>query len=87
MSSVPYDVMAFDLERGLSKALGVKVETFVVDIQADIFKFRIGQRWRLELDSDALSDLWDDTDSPSALKDKFNLYKAACLAFMSFERR
>lgn len=84
--AVPLDTMCFDVEIGLSKALGKKVETFMVDVKAGIFKFRIGQRWNLVLDAEQLEDMWDDAETASALRDKFNSYKADCLGFQSFQR-
>lgn len=84
---VPPDVMCFDLETGLAKALGKKVETFLVDIKSDTYKFRIGLRWRFEIGQDELEDLWQDVETPSALRDKFDSYKANHLAFMSYEKR
>jgi len=86
MSSVPHDVMCFDLETGLSKALGKKVETFLVDTKGQQFKFRIGQRWNLVLSVKQLEDLWDNAEAPSALRGKFDSYKADCLAFQSYQR-
>lgn len=84
--AVPFDVMCFDLETSLSKALGKRVETFLVDIKTGIFKFRIGSRWNLVLDTDQLEDLWHDTDTLSALKEKFDSYKADCLGFQDYKR-
>jgi len=86
MSSVPHDVMCFDIESGLSKALGKKVETFFVDVKAGRFKFRIGLRWNLVLDTEQLEDLWDDAEAPTALRDKFNGLKAECLGFQDYKR-
>lgn len=86
MSSVPADMMAFDVERGLAKALSIKVETFVVDLKADQFKFRIGQRWNLCVDREQLEALWDDCDQPSTMKAAFDSLKAECLAFQSYQR-
>lgn len=86
MSSVPYDVMCFDVETGLGKALGKKVETFLVDVKAGQFKFRIGLRWNLVLDAEQLEMLWDDAEAPTALRDKFNSLKADCLGFQDYKR-
>lgn len=82
--AVPLDMMAFDVERGLSKALSIRVETFACG--PDEFKFRIGQRWNLLLDRDQLEDLWHDVDCYTALKDKFDGMKADCLAFQSYRQ-
>ncbi len=84
MSSVPPDAQCFDVERGLSKALGVKVETFVCT--QDEYRLRIGLRWNLILTADQLSELWDDCDNPTALKDTFAELKAECLRFQEFKR-
>ena len=82
--AVPHDTMAFDVERGLAKALSIRVETFLCGPHE--FKFRIGSRWNLVIDAEQLEDLWDDAEIPSALRDKFNNYKADCLAFQSYQR-
>ena len=86
-NSVPLDVMCFDLEIALAKALGKKVETFMVDLSAQQFKFRIGLRWNLVLDADQLEGLWADTDNPSILREHFDKLKPTCLNFQSYERR
>lgn len=87
MSVTPHDVMCFDVERSLAKALGMKCETFLVDPAAGQFKFRIGQRWNLVLDADQLEGLWADTDNPSILREHFDKLKPTCLNFQSYERR
>ena len=84
MSSVPLDVQCFDVERGLAKALGVKVETFLCS--RDEYRLRIGLRWNLILTADQLSELWDDCDNPTALKDTFAELKGECLVFQEFKR-
>ena len=83
--SVPLDVQCFDVETGLSKALGKKVETFLVDVKSGIFKFRIGYRWNLCVDEYQLGTLWDAWENISILKDKFNALKGECLAFQSYK--
>lgn len=84
MTAITKDVMCFDVERGLSKALGIKVETFLCGPVE--YRFRIGQRWNLAVDEVQLGDLWNDSDNPSVLRDTFNELKASCLAFMTFQR-
>lgn len=81
---VPHDVMAFDVERALARALSIKVETFVC-IPGE-YKFRIGQRWNLILDQDQLEALWHDCDQPSTMKAAFDNLKAECLVFQSYQR-
>lgn len=84
MTTVPTDMMAFDVERGLAKALSIKVETFLCGPAE--FKFRIGQRWNLCVDREQLESLWDDCDQPSTMKAAFDALKAECLGFQSFQR-
>lgn len=84
MSALPADMMAFDVERGLAKALSIKVETFLCGPTE--FKFRIGQRWNLCVDREQLESLWDDCDQPSTMKGAFDSLKAECLGFQSFQR-
>tara|TARA_A100001391_G_scaffold96706_1_gene64102 strand:+ start:9507 stop:9761 length:255 start_codon:yes stop_codon:yes gene_type:complete len=84
MSRVPADMMAFDVERGLAKALGIRVETLLCGPKE--FKFRIGQRWQLVVDHEQIESLWDDCDQPSTMKSAFDNLKADCLGFMSFQR-
>lgn len=84
MSAVTPDVMCFDVERGLAKALSIKTETFVCGPQD--YKIRIGQRWNLVIDLEQLEALWDDCDQPSTLKAKFDELKTECLVFQSFKR-
>ncbi len=84
MSAVPPDVQAFDIERALSKALGIRVETFLCGPTE--FKFRIGQRWQLVIDEEQLGDLWSDVDNHSILRESFDALKAECLAFISYKR-
>lgn len=81
---VPPDVMCFDVERGLAKALGIKCETFLCG--ATEFKIRIGQRWNLVLDRAQLETLWDNADNASALRETFDELKPSCLAFQSYSR-
>lgn len=87
MSAFGPDVMAFDVERALAKALGYRCETFLVDQKADENRFRIGQRWNLRVTGEQLEQLWQDTDSHAALRDTFDSIKADCLAFQSFSRQ
>ena len=77
------DVQAFDVERGLAKALAIKVETF--QCGPTEFKFRIGQRWNLIVDAEQLGTLWDDAEQPHVLRDIFNNLKAECLVFQSYK--
>lgn len=84
MSRVSHDVMAFDVERALSRSLSIKCETFVC--RPDEFRIRIGQRWNLVLTPEQLEELWNDIESPSALRDKFDSLKAECLVFQSLQR-
>jgi hypothetical protein len=86
MSSIGPDVMAFDVERALAKALGIRVETYLVDQKSDEYRFRIGQRWNFRVDREQLEQLWSDTDSPSAMRDTFDALKADCLAFQDVKR-
>lgn len=84
MTIVPHDVMAFDVERGLARALSIKCETFLCGPEE--FKIRIGQRWNLVLDREQLEGLWDDCDQPSVLRSAFDAIKAGCLVFQSYNR-
>ena len=84
MSRVSHDVMAFDVERALSRSLSIKCETFVC--RPDEFKIRIGGRWNLVLTPSQLEMLWDDVDNLSALRDRFDSMKAECLVFQSLQR-
>ncbi len=84
MSKVQPDVMCFDVERGLAKALSIKCETFVCG--PTDFKIRIGQRWNLMLNRDQLEELWDNADNHSALRDSFASLKAECLVFQSYSK-
>ncbi len=84
MSKVPADVMTFDVERALAKALSIRCETF--QCGPDDFKIRIGGRWNLVLDKDQLETLWDDCDQPSTIKTAFDGLKAQCLVFQSYQR-
>ncbi|MBD8619734.1 hypothetical protein IFT67_12460 [Sphingomonas sp. CFBP 13728] len=77
-------MQAFDVERALSKALGIRVETFLCGPSE--YKFRVGQRWQLCVDEDQLGQLWSDVDNPSVLRDSFDALKAECLAFISYKR-
>ena len=77
------DVQCFDVERGLAKALGIRVETFQAG--PGEFKFRIGQRWNLVVDADQLGMLWDAVDSQEVLRDTFNNLKADCLGFQAYK--
>lgn len=81
---VPPDVMCFDVERGLAKALSIKCETFLCG-PAD-YKIRIGQRWNLVLSRDQLEGLWDNADNASALRETFDELKPSCLVFQSYSR-
>lgn len=81
MSRIGPDVMAFDVERALAKALSIRVETYLVDQKADEYRFRIGQRWNLRVDREQLEQLWQDTESSAALRDTFDALKGECLAF------
>ena len=82
--TVPADMMCFDVERGLAKALSIRCETFLCGPTE--FKIRIGQRWNLCLDREQLEALWDDCDQPSTLKSAFDNLKAECLVFQSYTR-
>jgi len=84
MSRVPPDVMCFDVERALAKALSIKCETFVCGPEQ--FKIRIGLRWNLVLDRDQLEALWSDCDQSSTIKAAFDNLKAECLGFQSVQR-
>lgn len=86
MSSIGPDVMCFDVERALAKALSIRVETYLVDTKADEYRLRLGSRWNLRVDGDQLEQLWLDTDSPSAMRDTFDALKADCLAFQDVKR-
>lgn len=84
MSQVPLDCMAFDVERGLARALSIKCETFVC--KPEEVKIRIGLRWNLILNQDQLETLWQDCDLPSTLKTAFDKIKSECLVFQSYQR-
>lgn len=84
MSDIGPDVMCFDVERGLAKALGCKVETFACGPTE--YRFRIGLRWNLIVDADQLGDLWNDADNPSVMRDTFNALKPKCLVFQTYQR-
>lgn len=84
MSHVPPDMMCFDVERALHKALQIKCETF--QCGPDVYKIRIGQHWNLQLDQDQLEALWNDCDQSSTIKSAFDNLKAECLAFQSYSR-
>lgn len=84
MAKMDHQVMCFDVERSLAKALSIKCETFVC--RPDEFRIRIGQRWNLILSPEQLEELWNDIESPSALRDKFDSLKAECLVFQSIQR-
>lgn len=86
MRKVSHDVMCFDVERGLAKALAIRCETYFVDQKANEYKFRIGARWNLRVDAEQLEQLWQDTDSPAAMRDTFDGFKGECLAFQDFAR-
>lgn len=86
MSQVDVEVMCYDVESGLSKALGKKVETFLIDKARDQFRFRIGLRWNLQVDRDQLETLWDCWEVPSALKEVFDQLKSECLGFQDYKR-
>lgn len=86
MSTIGSDVMCFDVERALAKALGYRCETFLVDQRTDEYRFRIGLRWNLRVTREQLERLWQDTDSPAALRDTFDALKAECLAFQTYQR-
>lgn len=86
MSGIGPDVLCFDVERALAKALGMRVETYLVDQKHGEYKFRIGLRWNLRVDGDQLEQLWQDTDSPAAMRDTFDALKAECLAFQDYKR-
>ena len=79
--TVDYQSLAFDVERALSKALGMRWETF--ECRPDITKIRIGSRWNLVLDREQLETLWDQIDHSSALREAFDALKAECLVFQS----
>jgi hypothetical protein len=84
VSRIGPDVMCFDVERGLAKALAIKCETFVCG--PDLYKIRIGQRWNLVVNEEQLGDLWNDVDNPSALRNTFDTIKSTCLVFQTFQR-
>lgn len=84
--TVPLDVLAFDVERGLATALKIKCETFLCSLSSPVTKIRIGGRWNLVVDREQLEFLWDNVDNPSALKEAFDSLKAECLAFKSLQR-
>jgi hypothetical protein len=81
---IPPEVMCFDIERGLAKALGSKCETF--ECGPEHYKIRIGQRWNLILTREQLDDLHNYADNPHALKDQFDLLRGECLVFQSYAR-
>lgn len=81
---VPPDVMAFDVEQGLKKALGSKVETYVCGPTE--YKFRIGLRWNLILNKEQLSNLWDYVSNPPSMREQLDQLKAECLVFQSVNR-
>lgn len=80
--TVDYQSLAFDVERALAKALGIKCETF--ECRPDLTKIRIGSRWNLVLDREQLELLWDQIDHSSALREAFDALKAECLVFQNF---
>lgn len=86
MSGIGPDVMCFDVERALAKALSIRCETYAVDQKADEYRFRIGSRWNLRVDGEQLEQLWQDTDTPAAIRDTFDALKAVCLAFQDYRR-
>ena len=84
MSIVTTEVMAFDVERALSRALAIRCETFAC--QLDQIKFRIGNRWNLVVTQEQLERLWADCDQPSTMKAAFDAIKDDCLAYQSYQR-
>ena len=78
------EAICFDVERGLSKALGSRVETYVC--KPDEYKLRIGQHWNLHLTQEQLEALWENADSPQALRDTFDSLKSEALTFQSYAR-
>ena len=85
MNVVPNDVMAFDVERALGKALAIRVETIQCGPQE--FRFRVGKQWQLCVDEHQLGNLWNDIDNHSVLRESFDALKADCLAFISYQTR
>ncbi len=85
MTTVPNDVMCFDVERGLGKALGIRVETIMCGPQE--FRFRVGKQWQLSVDEYQLGDLWNDVDNHSVLRESFDALKATALQFMTYQAR